>query len=99
MNCISIYISGEKGDGEATGKPLHYHGVIFHRVIKKFMIQAGDFVNGKLKSSRFGWLYSQMQNIILLQLKLEFVGIFYARIKTSDSWKFNAEYKIDISQL
>uniref|UniRef100_A0A6B2EBZ3 peptidylprolyl isomerase n=1 Tax=Phlebotomus kandelakii TaxID=1109342 RepID=A0A6B2EBZ3_9DIPT len=37
--------TGEKGLGKTTGKPLHYAGVIFHRVVKDFMIQAGDFSN------------------------------------------------------
>ncbi|XP_072899106.1 peptidyl-prolyl cis-trans isomerase D [Hemitrygon akajei] len=37
--------TGEKGVGPTTGKPLHFKGCPFHRIIKKFMIQGGDFSN------------------------------------------------------
>jgi peptidylprolyl isomerase len=37
--------TGEKGMGTA-GKPLHFKGSSFHRIIPEFMCQGGDFTRG-----------------------------------------------------
>jgi peptidylprolyl isomerase len=37
--------TGEKGVGK-SGKPLHFKGSKFHRIIPQFMLQGGDFTRG-----------------------------------------------------
>lgn len=40
------FFTGEKGISQKSEIPLHYKGAPFHRVVKDFMIQGGDFTKG-----------------------------------------------------
>lgn len=52
--------TGEAGLSKVSGKPLHYKGSIFHRVIKDFMMQGGDFtrMNGTGGESIYGMKFN-----------------------------------------
>lgn len=51
--------TGEKGKG-AKGKPLHYKGTPFHRIVSGFMIQGGDIVyrDGRGYESIYGGTFA-----------------------------------------
>uniref|UniRef100_A0A673VQJ0 Peptidyl-prolyl cis-trans isomerase n=1 Tax=Suricata suricatta TaxID=37032 RepID=A0A673VQJ0_SURSU len=38
--------TGEKGTGKSTQNPLHYKSCLFHRDVKDFLVQGGDFSEG-----------------------------------------------------
>lgn len=51
MYNLHLLNTGELGKS-ARGKPLHYKGTLFHRIIPGFMIQGGDIIRGDGKGSQ-----------------------------------------------
>ena len=46
VTMLLCVVVGEKGESEKLELPLHYKGAPFHRIVKDFMIQGGDFTKG-----------------------------------------------------
>lgn len=44
--------TGEKGKGKSSGKPLHFKGSPFHRIVKGFVCQGGDIAKGARGADR-----------------------------------------------
>ncbi|KAJ2456638.1 hypothetical protein GGF42_003150, partial [Coemansia sp. RSA 2424] len=78
--------TGEKGNTK-SGKPLHYKGSIFHRVIPQFMLQGGDFTNhnGTGGESIYGEKFAY-ENFILKHTmpgQLSMANFFITTVKTA----------------
>ena len=46
--------TGEKGVG-VQGKPLHYEGATFHRIVASCFCQGGDFIDGTGTGGESAW--------------------------------------------
>ncbi|KAK9068352.1 hypothetical protein SSX86_012463 [Deinandra increscens subsp. villosa] len=75
--------TGEKGSSQKTGKPLHYKGSFFHRIVKGSFAQGGDFLkrDGSYGESIYGGKFPDESS----KLKHDAPGLLTMAIADRDS--------------
>ena len=66
--------TGEKGKGK-SGKPLHYLGTPFHRIVKKFVAQCGDINTGTGAGGESIWGKNFKDDKLGLKKKIDSRGL------------------------
>jgi peptidylprolyl isomerase len=66
--------TGEKGKGK-SGKPLHYLGTPFHRIVKKFVAQSGDVNTGTGSGGESIWGKNFKDDRLGLKKKIDKRGL------------------------
>eukprot|EP00729_Bicosta_minor_P010719 gene10719-9688_t len=69
-NFVSL-CSGYKGKSSNTGKPLHYKGCPFHRIVKGFVAQTGDIATGTGAGGESIWGKKFKDDLKGLKVKLD----------------------------
>jgi cyclophilin family peptidyl-prolyl cis-trans isomerase len=77
--------TGERGKGKKSGKPLHYQGTLFHRIVKGFVCQGGDVVKGDGSGGDSIYGGSFKQEKAALKLKHDAAGVRIRSYREGDA--------------